>query len=168
MANTNFGELWRLYNPQYGYGGTPAAAPAAASAAAPAAAAPNGGGLGAYQMPGMQNYMAAKPDDVRTFFNPFTSGHPMSEMTWLPPANPNDPRSTGTWRWNPREQLAQVMAPQQQYFGHGPNYGSQGGSSYGGYTTSGPQSGGFGYGGGQGGWGRGPGGGRTSSGGGLY
>jgi hypothetical protein len=111
---------------------------------------PNGG-LGLYQMPGMQNYMAAAPDNTRTFFNPFTSGHPMSEMTWLPPANPNDPRSTGTWRWNPRQDLARIMAPQPQpYYGQGPNYGSQGGSHYGGYTTSGPRSGGSGS---VGGWG---------------
>jgi hypothetical protein len=127
--------------------------------------APNGG-LGAYQMPGMQNFMAAQPDNARTFFNPFTSGHPMSEMTWLPPANPKDPRSTGTWQWNPREDLARIMAPQQLY-GRGPNWGSQGGSHYGGYTTSGPQSGSFGYGGGQGGWGRGSGGGRSSASGGV-
>jgi hypothetical protein len=56
-----------------------------------------------------------------------------------------------------RQQLAQIMAyppPQPQPgFGRGPNYGSQGGSHYGGYSTSGPQSGGYGYGGGTGGWG---------------
>jgi len=56
----------------------------------------------------------------------------------------------------PRHQLAQLMAPwqqqqqRQQGFGRGPNYGSQQGSHYGGYSTSGPQSGGAG---GMGGWG---------------
>jgi hypothetical protein len=59
----------------------------------------------------------------------------------------------GTWVPNPnyRNALAQIMAPQQQYpYAGGPNYGSQGGSGYGGYTTSGPQSGGSGS---VGGWG---------------
>jgi hypothetical protein len=74
----------------------------------------------------------------------------------------------------PRQQLAQLMAPwqpwQQYPYAGGPNYGSQGGSSYGGYTTSGPQSGGSGS---VGGWGWG-GGARSSAtqggmwGGGLY
>jgi len=55
----------------------------------------------------------------------------------------------------PRQQLAQIMAPQQpqwpQYpYAGGPNYGSQQGSHYGGYTTSGPQRGGSGS---VGGWG---------------
>jgi hypothetical protein len=60
----------------------------------------------------------------------------------------------GTWGPNPnyRNMLAQLMAPQQQQipYAGGPNYGSQQGSHYGGYTTSGPQSGGSGS---VGGWG---------------
>jgi len=95
--------------------------------------------------------------------NPFATGaggqaFPFGDLVYHAPtkAQGYDPKAAnpmvGSYSYEPqRQQLAQLMAPwQQQWFGHGPNYGSQGGSHYGGYTTSGPQSGGSGS---VGGWG---------------
>jgi hypothetical protein len=79
-------------------------------------------------------------------------------------ANPN-----ATMAVPPRQQLAQLMMGQQSspwdWWGRGPNRGSQQGSLYGGYTTSGPRSGGAG---GVGGWGWGGGARSSANAGGLY
>jgi hypothetical protein len=53
----------------------------------------------------------------------------------------------GSYSYEPRQQLAQIMSQRP------PSYVDRSGPGGGGYSTSGPQSGGFGYGGGMGGWG---------------
>lgn len=100
------------------------------------------------------------------FINPFKAGVPFRDLTFA-----KDPAGGfGSWNYSPqRTQLAQLMAGDRFA-----NAGRRAGGFSGGYTTSGPQQGGFGYGGGMGGWGRSPGGGRSSAtkggmwGGGLY
>lgn len=109
--------------------------------------------------------------------NPFAAGVPFRDLVFNPPtaaqgynANAASPMA-GSWSYvPPRQQLAQAML--EPYYGRG----GRGGLGSSGYSTSGPQRGGFGYGGGQGGWGRSPGGHRSSAtrgssagwGGGLY
>jgi len=107
--------------------------------------------------------------------NPFAAGVPLGQLQFNAPtaAQGYNPNATSPMAGSysiapqPRQQLAQLMS--EPYYGRG----GRGNRSSSGYTTSGPQRGGFGYGGGQGGWGRAPGG-RSSAtkggmwGGGLY
>ena len=92
--------------------------------------------------------------------NPFEAGVPFGALSYVPNPHPNNDAqnpTVGSYSYipqPPRQQLAQMMA--EPYYGRG-------GRGQGGYTTSGPQSGRFGYGGGMGGWGRNSSGGRTSS-----
>jgi hypothetical protein len=142
MPNNNWMDLWRLYNPQYGYGdmsgswigGVPGQFGMPADVA-PASLSKNVAAPLAQAAPGATTLRGAQvPRGTDQKVNP-------NAVMMVPP----------------RQQLAQIMAPQQpwlQYpYAGGPNYGSQGGSRYGGYSTSGPQNGSYGYGGGQGGWG---------------
>ena len=109
--------------------------------------------------------------------NPFAAGVPFRDLVYNAPtaamgynANAASPM-VGSWSVAPRQQLAQIISDDRFR-----NSGKRAGGFSGGYTTSGPQRGGFGYGGGMGGWGRAPGGTRSSAtrgssagwGGGLY
>lgn len=101
--------------------------------------------------------------------NPFASGIPFGQLRYNAPtaAQGYNPDATspmvGSYSFAPppRQQLARLMS--EPYYGRG----GRGERSSSGYTTSGPQSGRFGYGGGQGGWGRNSSGDRSSASGGI-
>jgi hypothetical protein len=121
MPNTNSGELWRLYNPQYSYGGV------------------SGGVPGQFGIPA-DVAPASLSRNVAAPLTQAPAGATMLRGGQVPRGTDQRVNPNAVMAVPPRQQLAQLMAPwqqQQQGFGRGPNLGSEGGGYGGGYKPLG-------------------------------